>query len=218
MYLPNVLNLLAKWFCQSNSQTGCDANGTRSELIRKNNRLFFTLYLSIFSRWFRLLFTTSIRRSSLYEASLNVELASLGIEVFIHGYPIFMSLSLTLFLSYIVLITKFHNQFYIHLISDLIYNSLPSLFNNIAGCNQMLTYSTNFGGFSLTASIMFSLAPHFAGKNIDYYAIFNSLSFQLDSMERLILVGLEEIYHFQRLFANIHSFVFHQRLRAIILY
>jgi hypothetical protein len=45
-------------------QTGCDAKGTRSELILKNRRLFLTLNSRIFLRHFKLFSTFSTKFSS----------------------------------------------------------------------------------------------------------------------------------------------------------
>lgn len=71
-------------------QTGCDANGTMPEPIRKARRPRATFQARTRSRQARFASTVASRRSSEYDASRKVRFAVQPIERLMHGYPIRM--------------------------------------------------------------------------------------------------------------------------------
>ncbi len=64
MKAPICSSCLWKWLCQLNVLAGWDANGTRSELIRRNSNRCFTLNCRIRWRQVRLFWVVSLRRAS----------------------------------------------------------------------------------------------------------------------------------------------------------
>ncbi len=71
-------------------QTGCDANGTSPEPIRKARSPLSTFQARTCSRQERFAFTVAMRRSSEYDASRKVWFAVQPIERLMHGHPIRM--------------------------------------------------------------------------------------------------------------------------------
>lgn len=71
-------------------QTGCDANGTSPEPIRKERSPWATFQARTRSRQTRFACTVASRRSSEYDASRKVWFAVQSIERLMHGYPIRM--------------------------------------------------------------------------------------------------------------------------------
>jgi hypothetical protein len=84
-YSPILKNSSAKCLGQGNVHTGCDANGTISEVIRKKSMPWSTLYERIFKRHKRFAFTVSLTRSSEYDARRNVREGEHPIDRLIQG-------------------------------------------------------------------------------------------------------------------------------------
>ena len=76
--------------CQGNVQTGCEANGMRSEVMRKNRMPFIRLKSSIRHKQFRLPATVSASLLWLNDASRKVRFPRQSSVRWIQGYPIFI--------------------------------------------------------------------------------------------------------------------------------
>lgn len=90
MKSPMAFNFFLNVFCQGNVQTGCEAKGMRSDVIRKKSSPYSRLNSRIFWRQLKFSSIVVFILSSEYDASRNVLELLQERDRLMQGYPIFM--------------------------------------------------------------------------------------------------------------------------------